>query len=156
MAQTVIQSINSSQQAGVEVVRIELSEPLTAVPKGFVVQTPPQIAVDLPGVSSALGKSEVEVNQGNLRSVNVAQTEERTRLVLNLRQPATYRAELHALPNLIALANLDAAQVCVQGAAVVAVLDDHHVAVAALHTREFHDAVPYGAHRCSRVCKAAT
>ena len=94
MAQSVIQSITSSQQAGTEVVRIELSEPLSAVPKGFIVQTPPRIAIDLPGVGNAMGKPIVEVNQGNLRSVNVAQSDDRTRLVLNLRQSATYRAEL--------------------------------------------------------------
>ncbi len=94
LAQTAIQSINSTQQAGTEVIRIELSEPLTAVPRGFVVQTPPRIAIDLPGVGNATGKPVVDVNQGNLRSVNIAQSEERTRLVLNLRQPATYRAEL--------------------------------------------------------------
>ncbi|MFM9914454.1 MAG: AMIN domain-containing protein, partial [Rhizobacter sp.] len=94
MAQAVIQSISSSQQAGTEVVRIELSEPLTAVPKGFVVQTPPRIAIDLPGVGNGMGKSIVDVNQGNLRSVNVAQSDDRTRLVLNLRQSSTYRAEL--------------------------------------------------------------
>ena len=74
----------ASQQAGTEVVRIELSEPLTAVPAGFSIQTPPRIAIDLPGVSNALGKNSVEINQGNLRSVNVAQAGERTRLVLNL------------------------------------------------------------------------
>ena len=38
------------QQAGAEVVRIELSEPLAAVPAGFTVQAPPRIAIDLPGV----------------------------------------------------------------------------------------------------------
>ena len=93
-AQNSIQSVNSSLQAGSEVVRIELAEPLTSVPAGFTIQTPPRIAIDLPGVGNALGKSSVEVNQGNLRSVNVAQAGERTRLVLNLKQPANYRAEL--------------------------------------------------------------
>ena len=103
MAQTAIQSINSSLQAGTEVIRIELSEPLAALPKGFVVQTPPRIAIDLPGVGNATGKPVVEVNQGNLRSVNIAQSEERTRLVLNLRQPATYRAELQGTALVIVL-----------------------------------------------------
>ena len=93
-AQNAIQSINSSQQAGSEVIRIELAEPLTAIPAGFTVQTPPRIAIDLPGVGNAMGKSSVEVNQGNLRSVNVAQSGDRTRLVLNLKQPSGYRAEL--------------------------------------------------------------
>jgi Tfp pilus assembly protein PilP len=58
------------------------------VPAGFTVQTPPRIAIDLPGVGNALGKSSVEINQGNLRSVNVAQAGERTRLVLNLKKAA--------------------------------------------------------------------
>jgi len=93
-AQATIQSINTTQQGGSEVVRIELSEALPAVPAGFTVQTPPRIALDLPGVTNAIGKSSVEVNQGNVRSVNIAQGGERTRLVLNLKQPANYRAQL--------------------------------------------------------------
>ena len=94
MAQNAIQSIDSTQQAGSEVVRIELAEPLAAVPAGFTIQTPPRIAIDLPGVTNALGKSNIEMNQGNLRSVNVAQSGERTRLVLNLKKASNYRAEL--------------------------------------------------------------
>ncbi len=93
-AAAAIQSITSSQQAGSDVVRIELSEPLALVPAGFVVQAPPRIAIDLPGVTSALGRNVVDLNQGNLRTVNVAQAGERTRLVLNLRQPTTYKAQL--------------------------------------------------------------
>ncbi len=93
-AQNAIQSINSTQQAGSEVVRIELSEPLAAVPSGFTVQTPPRIALDLPNVGNAMGRSNIEINQGNLRSVNVAQAGDRTRLVLNLKQAANYRAQI--------------------------------------------------------------
>jgi type IV pilus assembly protein PilQ len=93
-AQNAIQSINSSQQAGAEVVRIELSEPLAAVPTGFTVQTPPRIALDLPGVGNAMGKSNLEINQGNIRSINVAQSGDRTRLVMNLKTASNYRAQL--------------------------------------------------------------
>jgi type IV pilus assembly protein PilQ len=112
LAQNAIQSINSTQQAGSEVVRIELSEALSAVPAGFTIQTPPRIAIDLPGVGNALGRSTVEINQGNLRSVSVAQAGERTRLVLNLKQAANYRAEI-------------------QGKALVVVLDSAAPPVAA-------------------------
>jgi type IV pilus assembly protein PilQ len=93
-AQTVIQAINASQQGSSDVVRIELSEPLAAVPKGFSVQTPPRIAIDLPGVGNGLGRNSVEINQGNLRSVSVAQGGDRTRLVLSLKQPGNYDARL--------------------------------------------------------------
>ena len=102
-AQNAIQSINSTQQSGAEIVRIELSQPLPAVPTGFSIQAPPRIALDLPGVTNALGRSSVEINQGNLRSVNVAQAGERTRLVLNLKQPANYRAELQGKVLLIVM-----------------------------------------------------
>ncbi len=103
LAQNAIQSISSSQQAGSEVIRVELSEALAAVPAGFAIQTPPRIAIDLPGVSNALGKTSVEINQGNLRTVNVAQAGERTRLVLNLKRAASYRAELQGKVLLVVL-----------------------------------------------------
>jgi type IV pilus assembly protein PilQ len=93
-AQNTIQAITSSQQAGTEVIRIELSEPLSAVPNGFTVQAPPRVAIDLPGIGNGLGRSTVDINQGNLRSVNVAQAGDRTRLVFNLKQAANYKAEL--------------------------------------------------------------
>jgi type IV pilus assembly protein PilQ len=103
LAQNAIQSITSSQQAGTEVVRIELTEPLNAVPNGFSVQAPARIAIDLPGVSNALGRNMVEINQGNLRSVNVAQAGERTRLVLNLKQASGYRAQVQGKVLLVVL-----------------------------------------------------
>jgi len=102
-AQNAIQSITSSQQAGTEVVRIELSQPLPAVPTGFAVQAPPRIAIDLPGVSNAMGRSSVDINQGNLRSVAVAQAGDRTRLVLNLKQASGYRAQLQGKTLLLVL-----------------------------------------------------
>jgi type IV pilus assembly protein PilQ len=102
-AQNAIQSITTTQQAGAEVVRIEMAQPLTEVPKGFVVQSPARVVVDLQGASNAIGRSSVEINQGNLRSVNIAQAGERTRLVLNLKQPANYRAELQGNALLVVL-----------------------------------------------------
>ena len=102
-AQNTIQAITTTQQAGTEVVRIELAEPLAVVPNGFSVQSPPRIAIDLPGVSNAMGRNMVEVNQGNLRSVNVAQAGERTRLVLNLKQASGYRAQLQGKVLLLVL-----------------------------------------------------
>ena len=104
-AQNAIQSINSSQQAGSEVIRIEMTEPLTTLPAGFTVQTPPRIAIDLPGVTNGLGKSNVEINQGNLRSVSVAQAGERVRLVLNLKAPAGYRAVIDGKVLIVSLDN---------------------------------------------------
>ena len=98
-----ITSVTGVQQGGTDVVRVELSEPLTSVPAGFAVQAPPRVAIDLPGVSNGSGKSNIEVNQGNVRSVSVASSGDRTRLVLNLKVPSSYRAEIQGKSLLISL-----------------------------------------------------
>jgi type IV pilus assembly protein PilQ len=61
-------------------------------------------------VGNGLGKSSLEVNEGNLRSVNLASAGDRTRLVLNLRQPATYTARLDGKNLLLVLAQSPVAQ----------------------------------------------
>jgi type IV pilus assembly protein PilQ len=98
-----VESVTGALQSGVEVVRIDLAEPLKALPTGFVVQTPARIALDMPGVTSSLGRSLVEVNQGNLRSVNVVQSGDRTRLVLNLKQATNYKASIQGKTLIVAL-----------------------------------------------------
>ena len=102
-AQTVIEAVSGSVQGGSEVVRIDLSKELTAIPSGFAIQSPARIALDFPGVSSAMGRSTVDLNQGNLKSVSVVQAGDRTRVVLNLKNAATYKAEIQGKSLLIIL-----------------------------------------------------
>ena len=102
-AQNAIEAVTSSTQSGSEVIRIDLAQPLTAVPAGFAVQTPARIALDFPGVTNAIGRSAIEVNQGNLRSVNVVQAGERSRVVLNLKQATAYKAEIQGKSLLVVL-----------------------------------------------------
>ena len=102
-AQTVIESVTGSIQGGAEVVRIDLNKALTTVPTGFAIQAPARIALDFPGVSSSLGRSNIDVNQGNLKSVSVVQAGERTRVVLNLKSPAAYTAEIQGKSLLVVL-----------------------------------------------------
>ena len=93
LAQGVIESVSGSVSSGVEVIRIDLSAALPTVPKGFTIQAPARIALDFPGVSNGMGRSAVEINQGNVKSVSVVQAGERTRVVLNLKQATAYTAE---------------------------------------------------------------
>lgn len=102
-AQNAIEAVTSSTQSGAEVIRIDLAQPLTAVPTGFAVQTPARIALDFPGVTNAIGRSAIDVNQGNLRSVNVVQAGERSRVVLNLKQATAYKAEIQGKSLLVVL-----------------------------------------------------
>lgn len=98
-----IQAISASMQGGSEVIRIELAEALTIVPTSFSIQAPARIALDFQGVSNSMGRSAIELNLGNLRSANVVQAGERTRVVLNLKTPANYKAELQGKSLLIVL-----------------------------------------------------
>lgn len=102
-AQTAIEAVSGSIQGGVEVVRIDLTQPLGTVPSGFSIQSPARIALDFPGISNAMGRSTVEVNQGNLRSVNVVQAGDRTRVVLNLKQATPYKMQLQGKSLLVVL-----------------------------------------------------
>lgn len=92
--QPIIQSVTGSLQSGSEVVKIDLSQPLTAIPNGFSIKAPAKIALDFAGVGNALGRSTVDINQGNLQSVSLIPAGDRTRVVLNLKSPTNYTAEL--------------------------------------------------------------
>lgn len=102
-AQNTLESVSATMQSESQVVRVDFSRPLTEVPAGFLVQSPARIALDFPGTSSAVGRSAIDVNQGNLHSLNVVQAGERTRLVLNLRQAASYKAQIQGNSLLVML-----------------------------------------------------
>lgn len=106
-AQNVIESVTGSVLGGGEVIRVEFSQPLAALPAGFLVQSPARIALDLPGATNGLGRSLVDINQGNLRSVNVVQAGDRTRLVLNLKLATTYKTQIQGKALLISLDNIN-------------------------------------------------
>ncbi len=102
-AQNSIEAVSGSVQGGSEVIRIDLAQPLTSVPTGFTIQAPARIALDFPGVSTTLSRSAVDLNLGNLHSANVVQAGERTRVVLNLKAPTAYKAEIKGKSLLIIL-----------------------------------------------------
>lgn len=102
-AQVAIQSVTGGIQGGVEVIRINTSEPLKAVPASFSIQAPARIAFDFPGVANAIGRSTVDINEGNLRSANVVQAGDRTRVVINLKQAAAYQTKIEGNSLLVVL-----------------------------------------------------
>jgi type IV pilus assembly protein PilQ len=88
--QNSIESMTVAQQGGVLNVKLTFKEPLTAVPSGFSVASPARIALDFYNTTNGLGKNSQTYNEGDLKSANVVQAEDRTRLVLNLNQAMTY------------------------------------------------------------------
>ena len=91
-----IESFDVAQQGGKVVVRITTREPLKSVPPSFTVANPARIVFDFAGTSNALGRNAQEVGQGELRSMNLVQGSDRTRLVLNLRRTVAHEVALDA------------------------------------------------------------
>ena len=73
LAQNTIDTFEVSQQAGKTVVRVTTKEPLKSVPPNFSVASPARIAFDFPNTANALGRSNQDIGQGDLRSMNVVQ-----------------------------------------------------------------------------------
>jgi len=119
-AQGAIESISGSTQGGADVLRIDFSEPLSAVPAGFAIQSPARIALDFPGATNRLGRSSVELNQGNLRSAMVVEAGDRTRVVLNLKAATTYSTQIQGRSLLVSLAPVAGAASAVSTAPVFA------------------------------------
>lgn len=57
---------------------------------GYTIEKPARIAIDLPGVQSALQTKRHEIGNGNARSATIVATKDRARLVVNLTQLAAY------------------------------------------------------------------
>ena len=93
-AQNSIVAVTASAQGDVETVRIEFAQPLAALPAAFVTQSPARIALDFAGVTGGVGRSTVEINQTNVQSANVVQTDERSRVVLSLKRAASYALQM--------------------------------------------------------------
>lgn len=87
-----IESINVAQQGGLVTVKLTLKAPLVVAPNGFSLANPARIALDFPATANNLGRSNQTVDSGGLRSYNVVQVGDRTRLVLNLNQAMTFDA----------------------------------------------------------------
>ena len=94
LAQNAIDSFNVTQQAGQIIVRMGFKEPLAGVPGSFTVANPARIAFDFPGTQNALGRSSQDVGEGELRTVNVVQVGDRTRVVFNLRNMVQYATKV--------------------------------------------------------------
>ncbi|MCI0917073.1 type IV pilus secretin PilQ [Pseudomonas stutzeri] len=86
-------NLNSLDVASLPGDRVELKlafdEPV-AVPRGYTLDQPARIALDLPGVSSKLASKSRELGVGNARSVTVVEAQGRTRLIVNLTSLVPY------------------------------------------------------------------
>ena len=84
----VINGINaidvSTVQDGMMLVKVTVDKSFDSAPVGVSLSNPFRIYFDLHHVSNALDKNFIEIEEGNLNSINIVEVGDRTRLVLNL------------------------------------------------------------------------
>ena len=99
-AQNSIRSIDiSTFRNGQVIAKLTLDHPLGTLPTGVAMDNPYRIYFDFYQVSNGLGKNIQEAADGDLRSINIVQVEDRTRLVLNLSK--LMRHDIRAQENLL-------------------------------------------------------
>lgn len=64
------------------------------LPRGYTIEQPARIAIDLPGVNSKLQRKHHEIGNGNARSVTVVEAQGRTRLIVNMNSLANYNTRV--------------------------------------------------------------
>jgi len=85
-----IEAISANQQGANLIVKIALKNAPDKLPINFAITNPPRIALDFGATINATGKNTLEINQGDLRGVNLVQAGERSRLVFNLKRALNY------------------------------------------------------------------
>jgi type IV pilus assembly protein PilQ len=89
-------------------------------PLTFTVDNPARIALDLPDTAVAMTSRRIDVKQGVLDTVNVAEANGRTRVVLNLDSLVTYETRLEGNTIVVSLDSGGAARPGTAGATAVA------------------------------------
>lgn len=88
--QNEIQSIAATQQGSSVIVKVAMKNPVAKAPLGFAITNPARIALDFSSTGNGTGKGLQDIGLGDVRSVNVVQAGDRTRLVFNLQRSLNY------------------------------------------------------------------
>jgi len=90
MAANVLQDVRYASAPGGKVdITLQFAEPVSDV-QAFTTDSPPRIAIDLPGTSNGLSTRRVAIGAGATSGVSAAEAGGRTRVVVDLFRPAGY------------------------------------------------------------------
>ncbi|HET9046909.1 MAG TPA: AMIN domain-containing protein, partial [Casimicrobiaceae bacterium] len=91
--------------SGRTIVKFTLKDAPANPPAGFAIANPPRIALDFLDTSSALASNQRAVDSPTLRSLNVVQAGNRTRVVFNLNAPQTFDTRVEGKDVFVTLAD---------------------------------------------------
>ncbi|MCC7115299.1 MAG: type IV pilus secretin PilQ [Burkholderiales bacterium] len=89
--------------AGRTIVRFQLRNAPANPPAGFAIASPARIALDFLDTANGLGATQRQIDDAALRSFNVIQAGNRTRVVFNLNRPQTYQTSVEGNAVLVTL-----------------------------------------------------
>jgi type IV pilus assembly protein PilQ len=98
-----IEALAVSKSGGSTVLKLDLRQALSAPPSHFSIVSPARLVFDFPDTGNGLGYTSKAVNDGGVRSVNVIQAGERSRLVLNLEKSMRFETRQDGRTLLITL-----------------------------------------------------
>ena len=104
-----LESVNLATTGDTVTLRLNFKEAIATPPNSFSVANPARIALDFVGVANGLGKPAQQMSSGLLKSVNAVQVGNRTRVVLNLSQNASYDTRVEGNAVVVALKVVQAA-----------------------------------------------
>ena len=93
-AENSIKQIQYSRTGDQVLLKVQMSTPLKALPGNWSVIEPPRVVIDFPQTDNQSGQSMLQVAEGDLKSLNLVQTDKLTRLVLNLYRPTKFSTEI--------------------------------------------------------------
>ena len=93
-AENSIKQIQVRRDGDQVLLKVQMSAPLKTLPGNWSVVEPPRVVIDFPETDNQSGQSSQQVAVGDLRSMNLVQTDKLTRLVLNLYRPTKFSTEI--------------------------------------------------------------
>jgi len=102
--QNSIENFEVTQAGGQVLVRVNMRSPIASAPGSFTIANPARIAFDFADTTNGLGRNSQDIGEAVLRSMNVVQVGDRTRLVLNLRGMVPYESKIEGNSFLVTLA----------------------------------------------------
>lgn len=74
--------------------KVQLTAPLKTLPSNWSVVDPARVVIDFPETDNQTGQTLQQVGEGDLKSLNLVQTDKLTRMVLNLYRPTKFSTEM--------------------------------------------------------------
>ncbi|MCC6870112.1 MAG: type IV pilus secretin PilQ [Burkholderiales bacterium] len=100
----------SRASSGRVVVRFDLKNPPANPPASFSIVSPPRIALDFLDTANGLGTTTKPVDEAGLRSFNIVQAGNRTRVVFNLNRPQSFDTSVEGNAVIVTLIDQPIAQ----------------------------------------------